>query len=63
MFRNDVDDKKLKAVHPTALLNRLNQGSITGLIFIVYYVKNHYRKHSVNQFCLYFLHTALGAVF
>ena len=33
-----------------------------GLIFIVYYVKSHYRKHFVNQFWLYFLHTALGAV-
>ena len=32
------------------------------LIFIVYNVKNHYRKHFVNQFCLYFLHTALGLV-
>ena len=31
-------------------------------IYCTYYVKNHYRKHFVNQFCLYFLHTALGAV-
>ena len=35
------------------------EGPSSGLIFIVYYVKNHYRKHFVNQFCLYFLHTAL----
>ena len=24
------------------------------LIFIVYYVKNHYRKHFLNQICLHF---------
>ena len=39
-----------------------NKPFTSGLIFIVYYIKNHYRKHFVDKFCLYFLHTALGAV-